>query len=222
LLNALYREVIAQQAADAAAGLSTGLPGVPTPTDAANAFEQEPTGQQAVIQHGLAMVHAVEELARALAGLRESDRMTINPVDGSERSWWSHEGFTRVRTAAEMAVRVVAGPPQGVEYERGVQMTLAFNAWDAGLPEAALVYLAASLDPVVASTQAAEVYGLTKTLAAAIGNGEQVSLDVVVPLLRYWFDHLQFRPEPSPDPADPDAGAADASGDAPGDGDVVS
>jgi hypothetical protein len=222
LLNALYREVMAQQAADAAAGLSTGLPGVPTPTDAANAFKQEPTGQQAVIQHGLAMVHAVEELARALAGLREPDRTTINPVDGSERSWWSHEGFMRVRTAAEMAVRVVAGPPRGVEYERGAQMRLAFNAWDAGLPEAALVYLAASLDPVVAGTPAAEVYELTKTVAAAIGNGEQVSLDVVVPLLRYWFDHLQFRPEPMPGPADPDAGAADAGGDAPGDGDVVS
>jgi hypothetical protein len=173
LLNALYREVMAQQAADAAAGLSTGLPGVPTPTDAANAFKQEPTGQQAVIQHGLAMVHAVEELARALAGLREPDRTTINPVDGSERSWWSHEGFMRVRTAAEMAVRVVAGPPRGVEYERGAQMRLAFNAWDAGLPEAALVYLAASLDPVVAGTPAAEVYELTKTVAAPSGTASR-------------------------------------------------
>ncbi len=210
LLNALYREVMVRQAADEAAGHSTRLPGVPTPVDNANAFEEEPTGQQSVIQQGLAMVHAIEELVSALAGLRAPDRTSINVVDGSERSWWSHEGFMRVRTAAEMAIRVVVEPPPEVEYQRGVEMTLALNAWNAGLPEAALVYLSASLDPAVASTPAAEVFALTKTVAAAIGNGEQVSLNVVIPVVRFWFDHLQFRSEPVTDPADRDAASGTA------------
>lgn len=195
LLNALYREMHTQEATDVAAGHSTGLPGVPTPPAAANLFEQHPTGQQGVTQHALATALAAEDLIHAMSGLREPDRTNLNLVDGTERSWWSHEGFMRVRRAAEVAVRVVTGTPPGDEYERGVQMTLAYNAWDAGLPEAALVHFAASLEPGLATGPVAGVHALTRSLAAAIGNGEAVSLDAVIPVMRFWFDHMQFQRE---------------------------
>ncbi len=204
LMNALYAEMAAAEVA----GLSTPLPGLPLDLAAANHLEADPRGQDLVTQHGIALVYAVSELGSALAALEQPTAVSLKLPEGTVTSWWSQQGFTRVHDAARMAWRVVVGPEADAERRRGQMATLAAEAWTAGLPEAALMYVIGAVDPDTETAgPLSGAYQTLKRAAERLASGQHVSLDAVVPIAQFWLGKL-LHPDPPQGVVRPPAGSS--------------
>jgi hypothetical protein len=135
LLAALGRQVIQED------GAGPVLPGIPLTPATANGLSVMPEGAQREIQHAIAVVQVLAELALAIEALRRPTGLRITLPEGTVTSWWTQHGFNHVQYRAEMATRVVMQDASDPSADRARMGLLAQAAWTAGLPEAAIVYL---------------------------------------------------------------------------------
>jgi len=188
LLAALGRQVIQED------GAGPVLPGIPLTPATANGLSVMPEGAQREIQHAIAVVQVLAELALAIEALRRPTGLRITLPEGTVTSWWTQHGFNHVQYRAEMATRVVMQDASDPSADRARMGLLAQAAWTAGLPEAAIVYLVGTLDPVTEAAGAlAGAFASLLSTARTLAMGDRVSLDAVVPLARFWLDELERR-----------------------------
>ena len=186
LLATLGRRVIH------AGGGGPALPAIPLSPATANWLSLAPEGEQREVQHGIAAVQVISELAQAIQMLSRPTGHRIDLSQGAVTSWWTQHGFNHVQYRAEMAARVIA--ESGPALSRQLMALLAQAAWTAGLPEACIVYLVRALHPADESNgPLADAYGTLVTAARALIVGEPVSLDGLVPIARFWLDELARR-----------------------------
>jgi len=197
LLSALYAEVAARQTTEQAAGLSSLLPGIPLDADTANLLDAEPQGQDRVTQHGLALAFAFDEVTRAIAALEQPTAMSLRLPEGTVMSWWRQHGFSHVHAAARMTWRVVDEPHSDAGRHWQDMEILAEEAWTAGLPEAALIYVIGTLDPEAEEAGPfANAYHMLKVAAQRLAAGDRLSLDASVPIVCFWLGELMHRDPP--------------------------
>jgi hypothetical protein len=170
------------------------LPDVPLTTASANELSLAPNGEQREVQHGVAVIQVLLELAQAIDSLSRPTGLKVDLLQGTATSWWTQHGFNHVQYRAEMANRVVTEGAMDPARMRNQMSRLALSAWTAGLPEATVMYLVGALDP---STEAAGhlsgAYGTLMAAARTMAAGDHVSLDAVVPIGRFWLDELERR-----------------------------
>jgi hypothetical protein len=170
------------------------LPQIPLTPVTANGLSLTPDDEQQDVQHGIAVIQVMLELAQALEALSQPTGWQIDLLQGKATSWWTQHGFNHVQYRGELATRVVADRAFGRPIFRRQMTVLAQSAWTAGLPEAAIIYLAGALDPVTeAAGPLATAFATLKMAARQLGAGDQVSLDAVVLLARFWLDELARR-----------------------------
>jgi hypothetical protein len=208
LLMALYGEIAERQKAGTIpATLSFSLP-----LDAATAAQitLDSKDDARAGQYAAAVIYALGELASAVTGLQKPTASRIDLRDGGMTSWWRQAGFSRVHEAAEFAARLV-GAPGTTGPARALEMFgLAGAAWRAGLPEAAVVYELAALGGGAESdADLADARRVLTTAAERVVSGQDVPLDAVVLIARFWLEELARRLPGQPPFAHP-PGAADA------------
>jgi hypothetical protein len=172
------------------------LPDIPLTAASANELSLTPNGEQREVQHGVAVIQVLLELAQAIDSLSRPTGLKVDLLQGTPTSWWTQHGFNHLQYRAEMANRVVTEGAMDPARLRNQMSRLALAAWTAGLPEATIVYLVGALDP---STEAvghlSGAYGTLMAAAKTLAAGDHASLDAVVPIGRFWLDELARRIE---------------------------
>jgi hypothetical protein len=114
------------------------LPQIPLTPVTANGLSLTPDDEQQDVQHGIAVIQVMLELAQALEALSQPTGWQIDLLQGKATSWWTQHGFNHVQYRGELATRVVADRAFGRPIFRRQMTVLAQSAWTAGLPEAAI------------------------------------------------------------------------------------
>ena len=145
-------------------------------------------------QRALASILAAQGLAHALTQLRVPTKTTIHLGTGSITSWWTPDAFTRVRAAATLAMQIIApdGEPE-TDPDRW-SLARAQHAFQAGLIEASLMYLLASLDEAeeAAGPLAGAFASLRQSVDAFIATGAPDPA-AILPIALFWLHELERR-----------------------------
>lgn len=170
------------------------LPGLPLHPAVAGSLVINPDDNTRDRQQALAITLAFEDLARALGALRAPTQGVIDLVDGTVRSWWSQEGFTRLNRLTGQVVRVARSNDTSEADHLRAMAAAALDASAHGMPEAAVLYLLGAFDhETERAGPLARAFGPLHAAGAALANGERVALDALVPIARFWTEELRRR-----------------------------
>lgn len=188
VLMALQAQVTERSGLEATAGIL----GWPMSTQTANGLVGNPSGPVTANQKGLAAVLAVANLVDAMAKLRVPTNTTFNLLSGDQLSWWSPDAFTRLRSAAALAVQTIARDTLFQPDKRRWCLDRAQQSLNAGLIDASMLYLLAAIgdDEITAEPLAGALAALRTSVERFLDSGISRP-DVALPIALYWLHQLQ-------------------------------